>query len=162
MTAREIELGAVVALLVGLWEQARAVWRWLAGFVIVTRRADYGLAPVLLAYLRVVGRWHPRNDGLHTSHLAWIKLLGHEYRVFYQLMSRSDQRFLIGDRGGPGWRPVWYSIRGSGADGTAGNTHLPPRLGGLVLPVVLVPARHARLGRAPARGCCVGSGAAHR
>ncbi len=113
----ELELGALVALLVALWGRIQTVWSWLAGWIVVSQQTTTVAAPFIVAYLRDVGRWRPRNDGFYGTERSWVRPMGGRYRIFLQFLSLSAQRFWTGRSGGRGWRPIWHSpVRGNKGD----------------------------------------------
>lgn len=123
MTLLTLELGALVALLTGLWTQVAALATWLSGWLIVRHRLDYSAAPPLLAFLRATSsRCRVSAMGLHGSELEYVRPLDRIWRVFRVHTDRSSQWFLAGRRGGPGRRPIWYSFR-AGTD--SGSSHTP-------------------------------------
>lgn len=122
MTILALELGALVALLTGLWGQISAFATWLSGWLIERHRLDYSAAPPLLAYLRATASRHRISAmGVHGSELEYVQALDRTHRIFYVHSDKSSQWFLAGRRGGPGRRPIWYTFRG----GESGTSHEP-------------------------------------
>lgn len=117
MTLLAIEIGALIALLTGLWSQIAALAHWLSGWLIVRHRVDYPTASLILAYLRATARWRAGNGGVHSSEDQYVRPLDRMYRVFYLLTDKSSQWFLSGRRGGHGRRLIRYSYRGGTASG---------------------------------------------
>jgi len=124
MSLLALELGALIALLTGLWSQVAAFATWLSGWLIVRHRLDYSAAPPLLAFLRATSSRHRvAAMGVHGSDLEYVRPLDRIWRVFHVHTDRSSHWFLAGRRGGPGWRPIRYSFRaGTGGEG---SSHTP-------------------------------------
>lgn len=124
MSLLALEIGAVLALITGAWDQARSLARWFSGWVISRQRADHSAGPAILAYLRATSRWRQGNGGIHGSSIDHLRPLDRMHRIFYTHPDKSTQWFLTGARGGFGRWPIWYTVRH--VPGGDANAHAPP------------------------------------
>jgi len=115
MSIREFEVLTLIAAAVALWDQIRSWLAWPVGLLVVTRRTDsYSSGPVL-SYLRATAGWKPRS-GYYSSERPHLRPMGRPYRVWYEDLKESPQRFWLRSR------PIWYSPTELGPPGSPRET----------------------------------------
>lgn len=103
-------------LVAAFWRQAQGFIAWARSWVIVTRKADWSTGLLLLSYMEATMRRSPARDAGYGSTVAFVRPLERLYRVIYQALSASSQRFWHGRR------PIWYS-----SESTNTNENTPGR-----------------------------------
>ncbi len=99
-----IVVGGLVA---AFWRQAKGFVDWARSWVIVTRKADWSTGLLMLSYMEATMRRSPSREAGYGSTVTFVRPLERLYRVIYQSLSASGQRFWHGRR------PLWFAAESS-------------------------------------------------
>lgn len=96
-------LAGAIAFVAAFWQQANRFLAWIRGWVIVSRKTDWGTGLLMLSYMEATMRTSVPRDAGYGSSIAFVRPLDRVYRVVYQSLRGARQTFWRGVR------PVWYT-----------------------------------------------------